>query len=1107
VSAQGSSAGLQNGDLSINGIAIDPSKSGSDTASTTNQAASAIAKVDTINAKSDQTGVTAKVNTNVAAGAEMTAGASTGTVSLNGVDIDVSTGGLDTTADRDSVISSINAKADQTGVTARDGGDAGGVILEAADGRNIDVSFSGGFDTSANGTMEAAEIAAASSATGLSSGTSYGGYTLTSNDGSDIVIAGGAGTGTGDIANSGLSAGTFSGRESAITSSATNTSVKTEETASTFSSADLTVVANTQINATNNNFEVSVNNADFSDLTLGTNFDSGSGDGQYDDVSQLAAQINDAITNSANDAYASNAAFRDANGDATVTASADGNQLVFTSEAKGEATSVIARTGAGNLEIPTANAVVDGVAAETLEQDSLDFVFDGKNVFDIASTGADLILDVDGTDSTITLAATAYTAEAFAAHVNANLGANAGLIEASVADDGLTVNFTAVAGAGVTAITVDAASEVENTLIQNDVQHLANGDAVITGVAAFTAGIAGANDTFGLSVDGSAAGDIELGSAITANYDIYVAANGTGTDYATDLAAATGGTAEQNAAGLASFLNNALSVQPAGSGVTASSVGDQVVLASDSGGDIVVSTGAANPLGAASAATTATDGDTTIAATAGTATSGNYNVSDGTDGFAAGTFLTADADGAGTDFAAQSNPLVITAGENDTFTIDVDGAGEVNVVIPASSTSQTYNTLTDLAAAIDTAAGAGVSVAVDPADSSKLLFTSATTGAASAVELKDGASGATAKTDGAFAVSGGQTAGALVTQDVEPNVLKTGDLTINGTAISGADAKDDTASDTNAITSDAAASGISVAAAINKSTGETGVTATVNATSVTGGGDNSAATKADVGSTGTIYVNNVETAAVTITGDESRDRQSAIDVINAVSGQTGVTAEDNGESITLTAADGRNISVAIDNKLSENAAAVPSRDSSNFGVSIGLDSGSKEGIGEADISGTAASYANTAGTTNSTVTLTSASAIEVSNGANGSDELAEAGFSAGTFGGGEDGQFLKDLDISTVEGASSAITAIDNAIGQVASQRADLGAIQNRMESTVSNLQVTSENLNAANSRIQDADFAAETAELQRTNVLQQAGISVLAQANAAGQQVLSLLG
>ncbi|MDK2779488.1 MAG: hypothetical protein KYX62_17735 [Pseudomonadota bacterium] len=117
------------------------------------------------------------------------------------------------------------------------------------------------------------------------------------------------------------------------------------------------------------------------------------------------------------------------------------------------------------------------------------------------------------------------------------------------------------------------------------------------------------------------------------------------------------------------------------------------------------------------------------------------------------------------------------------------------------------------------------------------------------------------------------------------------------------------------------------------------------------------------------------------------------------------------------------------------------------------------------------------------------------------------GFSAGTYGGGEDGQFLTDIDISTAAGAQAAITAVDNAIEQVASQRADLGAIQNRMESTVSNLQISSENMTAANSRIQDADFAAETAEMSRTQVLQQAGISVLAQANASSQNVLSLLG
>ena len=77
----------------------------------------------------------------------------------------------------------------------------------------------------------------------------------------------------------------------------------------------------------------------------------------------------------------------------------------------------------------------------------------------------------------------------------------------------------------------------------------------------------------------------------------------------------------------------------------------------------------------------------------------------------------------------------------------------------------------------------------------------------------------------------------------------------------------------------------------------------------------------------------------------------------------------------------------------------------------------------------------------------------------------------------------------------------------MASQRAELGALQNRFESTSSNLQVTSENLAAANSRIRDADFAAETAELSRTQVLQQAGISILAQANQRPQQVLSLLG
>jgi flagellin len=141
------------------------------------------------------------------------------------------------------------------------------------------------------------------------------------------------------------------------------------------------------------------------------------------------------------------------------------------------------------------------------------------------------------------------------------------------------------------------------------------------------------------------------------------------------------------------------------------------------------------------------------------------------------------------------------------------------------------------------------------------------------------------------------------------------------------------------------------------------------------------------------------------------------------------------------------------------------------------------------------------------VTLESAGEFEVSLGTEGVDELAALGFQEGSYGGASDGTFLKDIDISTYQGAQDAITAIDNALKTVSSQRAELGALQNRFESTSSNLQITSENLAAANSRIRDADFAAETAELSRTQVLQQAGISILAQANQLPQQVLSLLG
>ncbi len=105
-----------------------------------------------------------------------------------------------------------------------------------------------------------------------------------------------------------------------------------------------------------------------------------------------------------------------------------------------------------------------------------------------------------------------------------------------------------------------------------------------------------------------------------------------------------------------------------------------------------------------------------------------------------------------------------------------------------------------------------------------------------------------------------------------------------------------------------------------------------------------------------------------------------------------------------------------------------------------------------------------------------------------------------------DESFVSDIDISTFSGAQQAIGIADAALTEINSVRAQMGAIQNRFESVIANLQTNSENLAASRSRIRDTDFAAETAALTRAQVLQQAGVAMLAQANAAPQNVLALL-
>ncbi|OZB62617.1 MAG: hypothetical protein B7X39_21005 [Lysobacterales bacterium 14-68-21] len=114
--------------------------------------------------------------------------------------------------------------------------------------------------------------------------------------------------------------------------------------------------------------------------------------------------------------------------------------------------------------------------------------------------------------------------------------------------------------------------------------------------------------------------------------------------------------------------------------------------------------------------------------------------------------------------------------------------------------------------------------------------------------------------------------------------------------------------------------------------------------------------------------------------------------------------------------------------------------------------------------------------------------------------------SAGTAAAGGGINHLENLDISNFAGAQRALEIVDKSLTAVSGSRAEMGAIQNRFTSTIANLSTTSENLSASRSRIRDADYAKETAEMTRTQILQQAGTAMLAQANQVPQNVLNLL-
>ncbi len=299
-----------------------------------------------------------------------------------------------------------------------------------------------------------------------------------------------------------------------------------------------------------------------------------------------------------------------------------------------------------------------------------------------------------------------------------------------------------------------------------------------------------------------------------------------------------------------------------------------------------------------------------------------------------------------------------------------------------------------------------------------------------------------------YAATGGATTAAI---------LGTGDLTINGGTI--------VASTATGVTGQGAASAYSIAAAINASAG-TGVTA--SASTVTAAG--AAPTAFGAITAGDLTINGVSVGAVASGVTAGPQGANVAAAVNSVSAQTGVTATAAASgAVTLTAADGRDVTVAF-----------------------------------AGASATATNTGLVAATTSGKITLNSGSSsapITI-----GGTAPASAGFVAGPLGTAIATGSVSTLDISSAAGAVTAMKSLDAALASVNASKSSLGAYQNRFMSAITNIQNASQNLTEARSRIQDTNFAAETANLTRGQILQQAGTAMLAQANQLPNGVMALL-
>ena len=310
-------------------------------------------------------------------------------------------------------------------------------------------------------------------------------------------------------------------------------------------------------------------------------------------------------------------------------------------------------------------------------------------------------------------------------------------------------------------------------------------------------------------------------------------------------------------------------------------------------------------------------------------------------------------------------------------------------------------------------------------------------------------------------------------------------------------------------------------------TQEFGFNVSTGSDSITGGEiDN---TLAKISASDGIKINGVDLGAVT--GTSAADKAFAI---NEISAETGVTASAttqvkysadvavlkagadadadlviNGAAVDVTGADTMDDVVTAINGAGLQG-VVATTDEETGELVLTSQSGSDINV-ESATTGLGAAVAAAGGdTTGGKLTLTGEDGKDVIVTSSASTETLKAGAMDKlglTDAGGSSASVGVGLSVTSAANASNSIDRIDDALNKITESRANLGAIQNRLGSTISNLENVSQNISAANSRIQDADFASETSKMSKAQILQQAGTSMLAQANASSQSVLSMLG